>query len=92
MCSDSFPRLSHGVGPGPATYWDVGEDFAIRRDPAASGSGGAQRHTLTDAPHVAAGYSKVYVDRISRWMGLANDTAALPHQGRCVSFRRLEGH
>jgi hypothetical protein len=84
MGSFTFPWLSHGVAPGPDTYWMYRDNYARMA------TEGAKHFMPTDAPYVMQKYEKLYVDRVSKWMLCSNDTPAAPHQSRCVSYRRLE--
>jgi len=82
MGSFSFPLLSFGVTPGPATYWVYSD--SLQRSTTLRGT-----QTLPmDPPFAAQGYKRVYVDSISKVMLHSNDTPLLQNQSRCLSFRR----
>ena len=84
MASFNYPWLSFGCAPSLETYWIVNEKLQLQEVP------DDKSFMPTDAPYVAQGYDKVYIDRISKWLVGSNDTPRLPHQYRCVAFRRTE--
>jgi len=84
MASFNYPWLSFGCAPSIETYWIVNEKLQLQEVP------DDKSFMPTDAPYVAQGYEKLYVDRVSKWLVGSNDTPRLPHQYRCVSFRRTE--
>jgi hypothetical protein len=84
MGSFSYPWLSFGCAPSADTYWIFNEKLQRQEVP------DDKSFMPTDPPYIAQGYSKVYVDSVSKWMIGSNDTPRLPHQYRCVSFRRVE--
>lgn len=82
MCSFTFPLLSFGVLPGPSTYNIYNDALAITQN-RQSGK------MPMDPPFVAQGYTRVFVDDISKVMLHPNDSKGLQNQSRCLTFRRV---